>query len=200
MAGVGAARRTSAVSVAITVHPIIHARAILNIFLPSLPPYVRCAGFAVFFAIFDVTRRCAIETKTISQDLVDHTPESTDQRFRSIRKHTPRVVHATTLVTGGAIAGLAYEMVCRPWDAARKAVHIDRLAPKGDQHSIAAIISRKVREDGVLSFFGNPAHPPHEPSASPMRRRANAALRTLGRVGPWGVGFLVWEAFGPGIS
>jgi hypothetical protein len=25
-------------------------------------------------------------------------------------------------------------------------------------------------------------------------------LRTLGRVGPWGVGFLVWEAYGPGIE
>ncbi|TFK91229.1 hypothetical protein K466DRAFT_596285 [Polyporus arcularius HHB13444] len=157
-------------------------------------------GFAVFFAIFDITRRCAIETRNISQDFVDHTPESTDQRFRSIRKHTPRVVHATTLVTGGAIAGLAYEMVSRPWDAARKAVHIDRLAPEGDQHSIVAILSRKVREDGVLSFFRNPAHATHEPSASPIRRRANAALRTLGRVGPWGVGFLVWEAFGPGLS
>ena len=136
----------------------------------------------------------------MSQNLLDHTPESDDKRFRSVRRHTPRVVHATTLVTGGAIAGLAYEMVCRPWDAARKAVHIDRLAPAHDQHSIPAILLRQAREQGVLSFFKNPVYVAHDASTSPMRRRANAALRTLGRVGPWGVGFLVWEAFGPGIS
>ncbi|KAI0636791.1 hypothetical protein C8Q77DRAFT_1154697 [Trametes polyzona] len=156
-------------------------------------------GFAVFFAIFDVTRRCAIETKTLSQEFLERTPAA-DKRAGSLRRHTPRIVHAATLVTGGAVAGLAYELTCRPWDAARKAVHIDRLAPARDQHSIPAIILRKVEEEGVLSFFHNPAHVPHDPSASRMRRRLNAALRTLGRVGPWGVGFLVWEAFGPGIS
>ncbi|KAI0362316.1 hypothetical protein OH77DRAFT_1515581 [Trametes cingulata] len=156
-------------------------------------------GFAVFFAIFDVTRRCAIETKTFSQELLEHTP-TVDERLSSLRKHTPRIVRATTLVTGGAIAGLAYELVSRPWDAARKAVHIDRLSPAHVRHSIPAIILRKVHEEGMVSFFRNPAHVPHDPSASRMRRRLNVALRTLGRVGPWGAGFLVWEAFGPGIS
>ncbi|KAI0748306.1 hypothetical protein C8Q80DRAFT_1317985 [Daedaleopsis nitida] len=160
-------------------------------------------GFAVFFAIFDITRRCAAQTKMFSQDFVDHTPPESEldrQRFRALRRHTPRIVHATTLVAGGAIAGLAYELVSRPWDAARKAVHIDRLAPARDRRSIVAIIARKAREDGVLSFFANPAHAPHDPSTSRTRRRLNAALRTLGRVGPWGVGFLVWEAFGSGLS
>ncbi|KAL1944617.1 hypothetical protein VTO73DRAFT_3047 [Trametes versicolor] len=156
-------------------------------------------GFAVFFAIFDVTRRCAIETKTLSQEFLEHTPVA-DKRPGGLRRHTPRIVHATTLVAGGAIAGLAYELTCRPWDAARKAVQIDRLARARDQHSIPAVILRKMHEEGVRSFFSNPAHVPHDPSASRMRRRMNAALRTLGRVGPWGVGFLVWEAFGPGIS
>ncbi|KAI0647231.1 hypothetical protein C8Q79DRAFT_925810 [Trametes meyenii] len=156
-------------------------------------------GFAVFFAIFDVTRRCAIETKSLSQDLVERTPTANKQ-LGSLRRHTPRIVHAATLVTGGAIAGLAYELVCRPWDAARKVVHIDRLSPVRDQHPITAIILRKIHEDGMLAFFSNPVHVPYDPSTSRMRRRMNAALRTLGRVGPWGVGFLVWEAFGPGIS
>ncbi|KAJ2977880.1 hypothetical protein NUW54_g11363 [Trametes sanguinea] len=156
-------------------------------------------GFAVFFAIFDVTRRCAIEAKTYAQDLLEHTPTA-EKQLGSLRKHTPRIVHATTLVIGGAIAGLAYEIVGRPWDAARKAVHIDRLSPLPNQHSISAIVLRKVHEDGVLSFFRNPAHVHHDPGTSLAKRRMNAALRTLGRVGPWGVGFLVWEAFGPGLS
>lgn len=143
----------------------------------------------------------------MSQALLDRTPvdafgpgPESATRFRSVRKHTPRVVHASTLVAGGAIAGLAYEMASRPWDAMRKAVHHDRLAPPGKQHSIAGILLHMAREDGVRAFFANPAHVPHDPSASRMRRRLNAALRTLGRVGPWGVGFLVWEAFGPGLS
>ncbi|KAI0332103.1 hypothetical protein GY45DRAFT_1321403 [Cubamyces sp. BRFM 1775] len=156
-------------------------------------------GFAVFFAIFDVTRRCAIEAKNFAQGALEHTPIANKQQG-SLRKHTPRIVHATTLVTGGAIAGYAYELVCRPWDAARKAVHIDRLSPVHKQHTIPAVIMRKVHEDGMLALFKNPAHVPHDPSASRMRRRLNVALRTLGRVGPWGVGFLVWEAFGPGLS
>ena len=178
--------------------------------IPANPLLIgsRCVmplGFAVFFAIFDITRRCAAETKAMSQTVLDRTPQvllgsESDRRFRSVRKHTPRVVHATTLVTGGAIAGLAYELVSRPWDAMRRAVHHDRLAPVREQHSIAGIILHKAREDGVLSFFANPAHVHHDPSASRTRRRLNTALRTLGRVGPWGVGFLVWEAFGPGIS
>ncbi|KAL7283541.1 hypothetical protein ACG7TL_002975 [Trametes sanguinea] len=132
-------------------------------------------GFAVFFAIFDVTRRCAIEAKTYAQDLLEHT-STAEKQLGSLRKHTPRIVHAMTLVTGGAIAGLAYEVVGRPWDAARKAVHIDRLSPLSSQHSIPAIISRKIHEEGVLSFFKNPAHVHHDPGTSLARRRMNAAL------------------------
>ncbi|EJF66019.1 hypothetical protein DICSQDRAFT_97718 [Dichomitus squalens LYAD-421 SS1] len=164
-------------------------------------------GFAAFFAIFDVTRRCAIEAKATSQALLDRAPQvvvgsesESDNRVHSVRRHTPRVVHAATLVTGGAIAGLSYEILSRPWDAMRRAVHHDRLAPVQHQRSIAGIILHKAREDGVLSFFTSPAHAHHDPSPSRMRRRLNTALRTLGRVGPWGVGFLAWEAFGPGLS
>ena len=144
----------------------------------------------------------------MSQALLDRTPvdafgpdPESAMRFRSVRKHTPRVVHAMTLVTGGAVAGLAYELACRPWDAARKAVNVARVTPGSQQqHSAVRVVLSKAREDGVLAFFRNPAHAPHDPATSPVRRRLNTALRTLGRVGPWGVGFLVWEAFGPGLA
>ena len=64
-------------------------------------------------------------------------------------------------------------------------------------------LCRRLREDGLLSFFRDPHHnavPNDEAHLSPLRRRLYSASRTLARVGPWGIGFLVWEAFGPGIS
>lgn len=153
-------------------------------------------GFAVFFSIFEVTRRFAMKTKAASNNF---TPSGTSDRMR---RHIPRVVHATTLVTGGAVAGLAYELTCRPWDIARKAVHVDRLRPASERHSILVIILRKIREDGIISYFQDPNHLPHhdDQATSPLRRRVYSASRTLARVGPWGVGFLVWEAFGPGLA
>ena len=57
-----------------------------------------------------------------------------------------------------------------------------------------------MRDDGLLSFFRDTASAEERGTTSPGRQRLLRVARTLGRVGPWGVGFLVWEAFGPGIS
>jgi len=156
-------------------------------------------GFAVFFSIFDLTRRTAIRTKAASQDLLQ-SYDREGHEATSLRRHAPRIVHAATLVFGGVIAGLAYELTCRPWDAARKEAHIHEVCCGSDRRSVVRVLLQKTREDGILSFFRNPAHTPHDPSLSLFRRRLYSAARTLARVGPWGMGFLVWEAFGPGIS
>jgi len=191
MVGVGVVRKTFAVSYDNTYvqRPLVGSCSALS------------TGFAVFFSIFELTRRAAMKSKVVSYDLVrSHAFER--YTSDSVRKHTPRVMHAMTLVAGGAIAGLAYELTCRPWDIARKAVHIDRLNPISERHSIASILLRKLRNDGILSYFRDPNHVPHhvDPSTSAVRRRLYLAARTLARVGPWGVGFLVWEALGPGIA
>jgi hypothetical protein len=126
----------------------------------------------------------------MAQDL----PVGTAER---LRRHFPRAMHAIVLVSGGVLAGLAYELSCRPWDVARKAVHADRLADPRS-HSTILAVTRKVRDDGFLVLFRSPTHildhggTPHA--------RLQTVLRTLARVGPWGVGFLVWEAFGPGLA
>ncbi|KAH9951956.1 hypothetical protein B0H21DRAFT_6413 [Amylocystis lapponica] len=156
-------------------------------------------GFAVFFSIFDFTRRIAIRTKAASQDLLQSS-EFENHRGHALRKHAPRVVHATTLVFGGVVAGLAYELASRPWDIARKEVHIQQVCSGAEHPSIVRVLLQKVRDDGLLSYFRNPTHVPHDPSIPPFRRRLYSTARTLARVGPWGMGFLVWEAFGPGIS
>ncbi|PCH38143.1 hypothetical protein WOLCODRAFT_130711, partial [Wolfiporia cocos MD-104 SS10] len=138
-------------------------------------------GFAVFFSIFELTRRVAMKTKSASQAIIISLSPG-DRSSLSLRKHGPRVVHATTLVAGGAVAGLAYELMCRPWDVARKAVHIDRLGSHGGRQSIAVILVRKLREDGLLSYFQDSTHVHHEIlSISPLRRRLHSASRTLAR-------------------
>ncbi|GBE82050.1 hypothetical protein SCP_0404280 [Sparassis crispa] len=156
-------------------------------------------GFAVFFAMFDLTRRIALSSKIVSQDFL----ETTRIKFlarRSTRTHAPRAVHGTTLVAGGVVAGLAYEVTCRPWDAARKAVHVHRTAATAESRTVQQILMQKWRDEGLLSYFSNPTLTHYDASLPPFRRRLYSAMRTLARVGPWGVGFLAWEAFGPGIA
>lgn len=174
----------------------------MNVVLDSHFVRVPASGFALFFSIFELTRRAALRAKSSTYSLMQ-TSEARASAGEPLRRHAPRTAHALTLVSGGALAGLAYEVACRPWDVARKAVHIDRVASSVAQtHSVMEILSRKVREDGLLSFFHDPHHvTPHEDmKLTPLRRRLYSASRTLARVGPWGIGFLVWEAFGPGIS
>ena len=160
-----------------------------------------CAlGFAVFFTIFELTRRLAVAAKDFTQHFIQHKPSGMF-RGRTVQRHGPRIVHALTLVTGGAIAGLAYELSCRPWDVARKAVRVDRVVSASQNHSVTSVLISKIHDEGWLVFFKHPVtHEHHEPHASPLHRRMHALGRTLARVGPWGVGFLAWEAFGPGLS
>jgi len=153
-------------------------------------------GFAVFFSVFEITRRVSIKVKTTTQTALDGDSEA-ENRFPGIRKLAPRVVHAATLVSGGAAAGLSYEMVCRPIDRSRRACYL-RGVNKMDGRSIIRKLFRKLKQDGVLSFFKDPSSHLHETPSS--RPRLHAFLRTIARVGPWGVGFLVWESFGPGLS
>jgi hypothetical protein len=121
---------------------------------------------------------------------------------KSLRRHFPRTVHGFVLVSGGVVAGLAYEFLCRPFDVARKTVHLHRISHELKDRSAASVLTRKLQEEGLLFFFRDPSAT-NDPSGSSVpvtRRRLYAVLRTLGRLGPWGVGFLAWEAFGPGLS
>lgn len=161
---------------------------------------MRTLGFAFFFSIFEMTRSLAVKARTFSEAVLF--PEGQYEKRGSIKHNTPRIVHAVTLVSGGAGAGLAYELVSRPWDVARKAVHIDRLIAGREHHSIATILIRKLKDEGVSAFLENPSPASHlnDAHASPVQRRLHSTMRTLGRIGPWGIAFLVWETFGPTVS
>jgi hypothetical protein len=65
------------------------------------------------------------------------------------------------------------------------------------------VLMQAVREEGLLTLVRDPlihtAHAiPSQPTSIPPWL-SNVA-KTLARVGPWGIGFLVWEAYGPGLG
>lgn len=155
----------------------------------------------MFFAIFEVTRRLATELKVLSVGFLQPFTVA-DGRPTAIQRNIPRTVHGVALVAGGVTAGLTYEIVCRPWDVARRLAHHDRVqsATAHRPRHVFNLITCKIRDDGLLSFFRDATSYEEKSPMSLGRQRLLAVARTLGRVGPWGVGFLVWEAFGPGIS
>jgi hypothetical protein len=146
-----------------------------------------------------MTRRLAVTTKKFSKSFIEDKSYGIC-RQPNVQIHGPRIAHALTLITGGTVAGLAYELSCRPWDIARKVVHTDRVVSVPERHSVPSILLRKLQAEGWAAFFKQPVAHEHQRQASSVHRRLHALGRTVGRVGPWGVGFLAWEAFGPGLS
>ncbi|KAF8317443.1 hypothetical protein DL93DRAFT_571776 [Clavulina sp. PMI_390] len=221
-------------------------------------------GYGLFFAIFDVSRRAAIHTSHAIESMIYgqswtvksivNSKDDYAHANNQIRAPTiARVAQGTVLVTGGVIAGIAYEYAGRPFDILRREWHIysaENLAASSPTPSSAKLtptttsshspspstphsappashpptqtaiarlrpdkvpplpmlIQRVYSSGGIRAFFMSPASPSAESSegvASTVRSwqsRVYPLLRTLGRVGPWGVGFLVWEAYGPGIQ
>ncbi|EPQ58382.1 hypothetical protein GLOTRDRAFT_37305 [Gloeophyllum trabeum ATCC 11539] len=159
-------------------------------------------GFSVFFSIFEATRGVAANVRKTCQRTIEAL-RSVDGDA-SVVRHAPRLVHATTLVSGGILAGISYELVCRPFDVARKAVYVEKIAAVRGHRPAAYIhaLLMKVQEDGPISLFRDPSllRATRSHSGPSSRKRVEAMLRILARAGPWGIGFLVWEAFGPGIS
>ncbi|TFK76588.1 hypothetical protein BDN72DRAFT_852853 [Pluteus cervinus] len=158
-------------------------------------------GFAAFFTIFEVTRRIAAHTKTASVELAELGVKR--RVFKApFGEFLPRIVHALTLVSGGVAAGLAYEYVCLPWDNARRIVYLERsiIPNEKPQPSLFSTLSQKLREEGISPFFQHRMVPHESPSEFSVRYpKTYVSLRTLARAGPWGIGFLVWEAYGPGL-
>lgn len=174
----------------------------------------RIIGFALFFSVFELSRKVATDVASLSVNeleilrgmLPNAKPPSDKTRMT-----TSRVAQGATLVAGGVVAGLGYEMVCRPFDNARRLVYLEDVRrrretlkspgaakPETPSRIIMRVIFQKFKKDGVLYFFSNPQIVTHVPDAAVSRttRAMYAALRTLGRVGPWGVGFLLYESLG----
>jgi len=90
-------------------------------------------------------------------------------------------------------------MVCRPLDNARRTLYLDKISAYG-HHSIARAILHQMRVEGISSLFKDSMGHLHDSAPQTSRPRLSAFLRTLGRISPWGLAFIFFEAFGPGIS
>ncbi|KAF4614937.1 hypothetical protein D9613_002932 [Agrocybe pediades] len=154
-------------------------------------------GFSAFFTIFELSRRAGSAAKTYTTDLLA-TMTSISDTDRLIYRRMPAIVNGAVLVTGGVVAGVTYEFVGRPWDWARRTIHIGRVPTPKVQQPPLLVIRQKIHQDGVLSLFQNPAVSTRPAESSAFRW--DRVVRAAGRVGPWGVGFLVWEAYGPGLA
>lgn len=162
------------------------------------------AGFAVFFSIFELTRGSATWVKSTADERI------ATRKGPDAKSHLPRVLHGSTLVCGGVAAGIAYEFVGRPFDIARRSVrsyrathvpHSHKSSLRKDALVIAQALKEKVDREGIYAFFRLSGDESSVTALStPWRQRLYASLRILGRVGPWGVGFLIWESLGPGLS
>ena len=154
----------------------------------------------MFFAVFEMTRKAAKQLKKGSLWIVDRFSQQGGTLESKIRSHLPRIVNGLTLVTGGMVAGICYEFTGRPWDVARRTVHAH--AAKLPLHQAPTVkdalqaLTTKLKEEGLISYFRDVSKTKDRGKAS----RLTILLRMLGRLGPWGVGFLAWEAFGPGIT
>ncbi|EUC64896.1 hypothetical protein RSOL_494180 [Rhizoctonia solani AG-3 Rhs1AP] len=167
-------------------------------------------GFALFFATFDVSRHIATHVYQIL------TPTGAEDRnswkpFSGLS----RIAQSLVLVGGGVVGGIGHEFIARPFDTARRIIHIHdthtraecakelkshRYSDPGSDplhrqshRSLIKVLNRTIREEGFLYFFRSHTPTTFDSGSSPYQR-LKTALRTLGRVGPWGIAFVVWEA------
>lgn len=173
----------------------------------------------MFFAVFDISRQVATYA---SERLTPPDSESHSKTWRPL-SGTNRIVQSLILVSGGAVGGLGHELVGRPFDISRRVLHIHESHARTERAALSSaegaprlganqsllprqslwsnattsfkVLRDTAREEGYLYFFRSPTISPLDSDSSPYRR-LHTALRTLGRVGPWGVAFVVWEATG----
>ncbi|KAG9103123.1 hypothetical protein FRC06_000149 [Ceratobasidium sp. 370] len=175
-------------------------------------------GFALFFAVFDLSRQVAARA---AHALAPPNSEDRPKTWRPL-SGADRVVQSLILVCGGVVGGIGHEIVGRPFDISRRILHINEshvrtermlssgssLRPHGTSStplprdplwtrtlSALNVLRETAREEGYLYFFRSPVPFALDSDSSPYRR-LHTALRTLGRVGPWGAAFVVWEATG----
>lgn len=157
----------------------------------------------MFFASFDVTRRCGLRVKAFFGGRSDpewHTNISISNPSEPATT-TPtraRVAQATTIVAGGVTASILAELAGRPFRTCQ------RLMTEHPASTTPAFMTRGnpvfevYKAHGIRPFFrkGGSLTPDHTKMDRGFGRMMKRFGWRLAAVGPWGAGFLVWAWVG----
>jgi len=162
-------------------------------------------SYGVFFAAFDITRRCGLRAKALFggsanpewQNIISIS-SSTSTSKSSEDTATPtraRVAQASTIVAGGITASILAEIAGRPFRTCQRLMTQSASSPafltRGNP------VFEMYKAQGLRPFFRKDA-------AGVQTTMGNRGVRSLVKrlgwrmaaVGPWGFGFLVWAWVG----
>jgi hypothetical protein len=141
--------------------------------------------------MFDVSRRTA---NSVGRSISPNSPHVEEAGQDGKLASYSRIVHGTIMVTGGVVAGLVYEFIGRPFEVLRSLTRLTLPSDKALQSgNMTQVALHRVRTRGILSFFQNV-------DIARTSGRTQSCLRLLGRVGPWGLAFWIWEVLGLGVD
>jgi len=166
---------------------------------------IRRLSYGVFFAAFDITRRCGLRMKALFggstnpdwNNILTITRPGDDTITDGSPKATPtraRVAQATTIVAGGITASILAEIAGRPFRTCQRLMTEKANAP-----------GRLSQWNPVLEMYKNQGVRPFlrkDTGASMAIKERGVGLMVkrlgwrLAAVGPWGFGFLVWAWVG----
>lgn len=171
-------------------------------------------SYGVFFASFDVTRRCGLRVKAFFggqpdshwDNFVSLTEQSASSPSSSPSDPDPRpagtptrarVAQATTIVAGGVTASILAEIAGRPFRTCQRLM-TERAGVTNSAVSARNPIIEVYKTHGIRPFFrkDGAVSPAASPSERGIGRMAKRFGWRLAAVGPWGAGFLVWAWVG----
>lgn len=175
----------------------------------------------MFFASFDVTRRCGLRVKALFGGQSDPTwsnimtitpntpssssapesykPSSASSSSSLDPSSTPtraRVAQATTIVAGGVTASILADVVSRPFRICQRLMTElpDSQSMTGRRNPVLEV----YKTQGISPFFRKSGL--EAPVTQNVERGVGSLVRRFGwrlaAVGPWGAGFLVWAWVG----
>lgn len=163
-------------------------------------------SYGVFFAAFDITRRCGLRMKALFggstnpewNNLLTITRPSDDIASNGGPKATPtraRVAQATTIVAGGVTASILAEIAGRPFRTCQRLMTEQAHASGSGLLVRGNPVLEMYRRQGIRPFLRK------DGTAMIIRERGVGQMAKrlgwrLAAVGPWGFGFLVWAWVG----
>lgn len=167
-------------------------------------------SYGVFFASFDVTRRCGLRVKALFGGQSDptwskiisftsnHPPTySSSSDSPSQTPTRARVAQATTIVGGGITASILADIVGRPFRTCQRLM-TEHHADAGRSVIRRNPVLEMYKTQGLRPFFRKPGA--QEAVSKTVEKGLGRMISRFGwrlaAVGPWGAGFLVWAWVG----